>query len=596
MNKNRKKNRETESTAEAKLKGFLDMIAPSVIQFYTDHYICGNTYRSVWALREYPTATDEQAILRHLGEKDGVTLRIYTRQVTPAEEKKIISNAANKNRMKQGNTENLQETVTAASNLQDVTAIISTMHRNREPLLHTAVFLELSAPDMEKLKLLQTEVLTELIRSKLNVDKLLLRQKQGFLCVHPAGRNVFREQFERALPASSVANLFPFNYSGKTDKNGFYIGRDKFGSNVIVDFNQRADDKTNANILILGNSGQGKSYLLKLILTILRESGMKVICLDPEHEYIDLTNNLGGCFVDLMSGEYIINVLEWKVMYDSSIVAVKKGGGSAGDEYKVEFVSPICEYADIPTIQELVRQLRHAGAIAGENAGIHVHVNAAPYTARTLRNITNIMYCKEDLIYKALQVDVEREHRYCKKVEESFLQELNQKKPKSIDEVSNIWYQGRDGRNRHYHESRYHCLNLHSVFQKGTIEFRLFNSTTHAGKIKTYIQLCLAISAQALNQSSASRIKTTSTNEKYTFRTWLLRLGMIGDEFKTARKFLLENLEGGIAWKDPEQAERQKERLRAKKEKEEANQTAEAENLQLEEGAEEESQGMHMTM
>ena len=123
--KNRKKNRETESTAEAKLKGFLDMIAPSVIQFYTDHYICGNTYRSVWALREYPTATDEQAILRHLGEKDGVTLRIYTRQVTPAEEKKIISNAANKNRMKQGNTENLQETVTAASNLQDVTAIIS---------------------------------------------------------------------------------------------------------------------------------------------------------------------------------------------------------------------------------------------------------------------------------------------------------------------------------------------------------------------------------------------------------------------------------------------------------------------------------------
>ena len=120
MNKNRKKNTVTESAAEAKLKGFLDMIAPSVIQFYTDHYICGNTYRSVWALREYPTATDEQAILRHLGEKDGVTLRIYTRQVTPAEEKKIISNAANKNRMKQGNTENLQETVTAASNKRQV--------------------------------------------------------------------------------------------------------------------------------------------------------------------------------------------------------------------------------------------------------------------------------------------------------------------------------------------------------------------------------------------------------------------------------------------------------------------------------------------
>lgn len=295
---------------------------------------------------------------------------------------------------------------------------------------------------------------------------------------------------------------------------------------------------------------------------------------------------------------------KWKVLYDSSIIATKKDGTPAGDEYKVEFVSPICEYADIPTIQELVRQLRHAGAVAGENTGIHVHINAAPYTARTLRNITNIMYSKEDLIYKALQVNVEREHQYCRKVEESFLQELNRKKPKSLEEVSRIWYEGRDGSHRHYHPSRYHCLNLHSVFQKGTIEFRLFNSTTHAGKVKTYIQFCLAISGQALNQTCAATRKTESTNEKYTFRTWLLRLGMIGDEFKTARKFLLENLDGSIAWKDPAQAERQKERLRAKKEKEESlKETQQADNIPGTEGNEEErvweqedGQGMYLSM
>lgn len=291
---------------------------------------------------------------------------------------------------------------------------------------------------------------------------------------------------------------------------------------------------------------------------------------------------------------------KWKVMYDSSIMAKKKNGTRANDDYKVEFVSPICEYSDIPRIQEIIRQLRHAGAVAGENSGIHVHINAAPHNAKTLRNLTNIMYSKEDLIYKALRVDVDREYRYCKKVEEDFLQELNRKKPQTLQEVSTIWYKGRDGSCEHYHTSRYHCLNLHSVFQKGTIEFRLFNSTTHAGKVKTYIQLCLAISAQALNQSSAGRIKTTSTNEKYTFRTWLLRLGMIGDEFKTARKLLLENLEGGIAWKDPEQAQRQKERLRAAKEKKEAVQTAKPERIQteemLEEPQEEEAQGMGMTL
>ena len=297
---------------EVRIQEFLDMIAPSIVKFNTDYFICGNTFRCVWGLREYPTETEEQAILRHLGEKDGVTLKIYTRHVTPIEEKQIISNAANKNRLKKSNTNDLQQTVTAESNLQDVANIVATIHRNREPLLHTAVYLELSAPDLDRLKELQTEVLTELIRSKLNIDRLMLRQQQGFIAVMPSGYNIFGDQFERVLPASSVANLYPFNYSGKTDGRGFYLGRDKFGSNILVDFNRRTDDKTNANILILGNSGQGKSYLMKLILCNMRQSGMRVIVLDPEHEYEDLTVNMGGCFTDLMSGEYIINVLEPK--------------------------------------------------------------------------------------------------------------------------------------------------------------------------------------------------------------------------------------------------------------------------------------------
>ncbi|MEW5920792.1 MAG: amidoligase family protein [Bacillota bacterium] len=290
----------------------------------------------------------------------------------------------------------------------------------------------------------------------------------------------------------------------------------------------------------------------------------------------------------------------WKVMSDGSITTEKKEGRRiipADSTYSVELVSPICKYEDIETIQEIVRKLRAAGAIANASCGIHVHVDASHHNANTLRNITNIMASKEDLIYKALQVNVARERRYCKKVEQSFLEELNRKKPKTLEQVSRIWYNGNDGRHEHYHNSRYHCLNLHSVFQKGTIEFRLFNGTTHAGKIKAYIQLCLAISHQALTQRCASRIKTQSTNEKYTFRTWLLRLGLIGDEFKTARLHLLEHLEGCIAWKDPQQAERQKERLKQKKEKEQAAAALEEQNQEdIEQTEAEECPGLSMSM
>lgn len=318
MPKNRTKNSPRPVVEEPYIKDFLDMVAPSVIDFKVDHYLCGNTCRCVWALREYPTSTDEQAILRHLGEMDGVTIRIYTRQVTPSEERRIIHNAANKHRMSRSSTEDLQQTVTAEANLQDVVTLVSSMHRNREPLLHCAVFLELTAPDYDALKLLQTDVLTELVRSKLNVDRLMLRQQEGFVSVMPSGRNAFGAQFERVLPASSVANLYPFNYSGKTDPHGFYIGKDKYGANILVDFDKRDDDKTSANILILGNSGQGKSYLLKLLLLNFLEAGKSVISLDVEHEQKDMCETVGGCFMDLMGGVYRINPLEPKCWDDGS--------------------------------------------------------------------------------------------------------------------------------------------------------------------------------------------------------------------------------------------------------------------------------------
>ena len=302
--------KKTPSPQETFVRTYLDSIAPGVVKFEVDHYIFGSTYRCVWALREYPASTESQAILRHLGEKSGVTLRIYCRQVSPGEEDRIIDNANKKNKLDGSDPNKLRQAVEAESNLRDVAELVHKMHREHEPLLHCAVYLEMTADNMEHLRQLQTDVLTELVRCKLNVDKLLLRQKQGFYCASPVGYNALGREFERVLPAGSVANLYPFNYSGKTDPNGFYIGKDKYGSNIVVDFDRRDSDKTSANILILGNSGQGKSYLMKLLICNLLEAGKSVVSLDAEHELEELCGKLGGCFIDLMAGEKRINVLE----------------------------------------------------------------------------------------------------------------------------------------------------------------------------------------------------------------------------------------------------------------------------------------------
>ena len=304
-----------EQLEEIRTKDYFDCIAPATIKFYTDYYIIGDSYRCCWVIKEYPPSTDELAILSLLSDKSGVTLRIFNRLVDPIEQRKILQNAMRKNTMKTTSND-VNDTVQAEENIQDVVELLSNLRKNREPLLHCAVFIELKANSLDALKELQSDINMELSRSKIEVEKLTLRQKEGFLSVVPMGSNQFGEQFERVLPASSVANLYPLNFSGKTDPKGFYIGRDKYGTNILVDFDRRAEDKTTSNILILGNSGQGKSYLMKLILTNIRESGKSIIVLDPESEYKELCDNLGGCYIDFLSGDYIINPLEPKTWSD----------------------------------------------------------------------------------------------------------------------------------------------------------------------------------------------------------------------------------------------------------------------------------------
>ena len=225
------------------------MIAPATIKFFTDHYIVGDSYRCVWAIREYPPTTEEQAILSQLADRSGVTLRIYNRLVESFEQRKIVQNAARRNKMK-STGDNMNDTIEAEGNLQDVIELMANLRKNKEPLLHCSVFIELKAKSKQALKELQQDISMELTRSKISVDRLTLRQKEGFLSVSPIGSNQFGALYERVCPSSSVANLYPFNFSGKTDPDGLYIGRDKFGTNILVDFDRRAEDKTTSNILI----------------------------------------------------------------------------------------------------------------------------------------------------------------------------------------------------------------------------------------------------------------------------------------------------------------------------------------------------------
>lgn len=261
------------------------------------------------------------------------------------------------------------------------------------------------------------------------------------------------------------------------------------------------------------------------------------------------------------TAQYIGSHLEnWEVpMPDGRHWTVERDGSVT--DPSAEVVSPVCRWEDIEMVQAVVRHLRNAGAKVDGSCGIHIHVGLGAHTPQSLRRLVNLVNAKEDLLTQALGITPERRSQWCRPVSPRFLEAVNKAKPTTMDGFAEIWYRhsGGDSSNwqvcalHHYDHSRYHLLNLHATFSTErpahTIEFRAFNGTLHAGKIKAYIQLCLAMSAQALNTKAASATRPVTDNPKYTFRCWLLRLGFIGDEFETARTHLLANLPGNAAWR-----------------------------------------------
>lgn len=252
---------------------------------------------------------------------------------------------------------------------------------------------------------------------------------------------------------------------------------------------------------------------------------------------------------------------DWKVPMPDGREWTVERDGSVTDPC-AEVVSPVCTWDDLEMVQEVARAIRRAGGRTDGTCGIHVHVGLGDHDAKTLRNLVNLVNANEDLLTKALEITRERRGQWCRPVDPGFLEKLNAAKPKTLEAFAEIWYAessryGGQGtwlrqRQEHYEDSRYHLLNLHAAFSTErpahTIEFRAFNGTLHAGKIKAYVQLCLALSNRAKHVATASPRRPQTTNPAYTFRCLLLRLGMNGPEFATARHHLMEHLEGNCAW------------------------------------------------
>lgn len=237
---------------------------------------------------------------------------------------------------------------------------------------------------------------------------------------------------------------------------------------------------------------------------------------------------------------------KWKIVRDGSVNSMMHGGDKG-----CELVTPPLKYEDMETLQELVRKLRKAGAKVDESCGIHIHVGLQPYTAKSLKNLIKFYSKYEDMFYKAVKVLPNRARGYAKKFNEAHPELIeNANLIKTLDDIKSLWYNHYGSNpNRHYDNSRYSGLNLHNIWYKGwfsgTVEFRFFNATLHAGEIRSYVTLILAISAKALNAKSVNMRKAELINDEHLFPKVLGGMGITAKDQQTKNvyKHLMKHME-----------------------------------------------------
>lgn len=238
----------------------------------------------------------------------------------------------------------------------------------------------------------------------------------------------------------------------------------------------------------------------------------------------------------------------WRLVYDGSIQ------GTGG-----EFVTGIMPYGKIEDVQRGVREMKILGAKTHHSCGVHVHIDGLRFIRNpsSLVRLIKLVNKYENQLYHALGADTPaRRGRWASPIDPAFLAAIEAlgKNP-TIDEIRRAWYETSGcrcgfGGHRQYCSSRYRAFNLHALWRIGTVEFRWFNSTLHAGKIKAYIQLSALLCTYALTASKASSKKRSfePARAKYEVRTALLKIGAIGPEFATLRKLMTRHLEGNASW------------------------------------------------
>lgn len=281
----------------------LNIITPMGIEFHASDFWFGDNLAKVILITNYPPRVGI-SWLSKIANMEGVTCSIH---ITPTDSYKLlesISKSMGELHSKiYGRVSPLIRT-RAEQQYKDAEMLLQKIDREQENVFYVTIAIMIMAKDMDNLNRKFKKVISSIAGSKMKGRVAMFKQEDALLAVSPYGicPQSIKDIASRNMPASTVAGAFPFNSSGLNDGQGYIFGKDNAGGIILIDTWLRGGDRTNSNWTILGAPGVGKSATVKHIMTIEYALGTSIIIIDPEREYKELCENLGGQWINCGGG------------------------------------------------------------------------------------------------------------------------------------------------------------------------------------------------------------------------------------------------------------------------------------------------------
>ena len=343
------------------MSSFKSEIAPKGLQFHPSDFFISDKYATILTVVSYPKFISP-GFLSNLTSMPGIKIVIKHIPVSFSVVSKMLNKqiAELKQKYQDERDRTMQERI--RMDYESLESFVTMIAASQARIFDFQMHIMITADSREELELKKTNVKSYLEAMELRGVSLRFEQEKALKSIVPIfPKQDIEDRVGTPIPSVTIAAMYPFIFDSVKDPGPATLLGVDFSGGVIL-FNQflykmkKENNRNNANLILLGTSGSGKSTTAKLLLRNHIRNGCQIVAIDPENELEEMTKFFGGDTIDLgKGGEFgMINPLQ--IVVDADEDEIKQGLGYTILTRTLQFLKAFMKYYD-PSIEEDVLTL-----------------------------------------------------------------------------------------------------------------------------------------------------------------------------------------------------------------------------------------------